>query len=242
MNTEINETAAPIETYADITEKARKADVTGGNAATPWARATFAKMAEQDESGGFPFTYKLMVATVCAVYSHTNNTGKAGGTVGSLKDCGKPGYSAMSARLTTVKRILDEVAVDGVKPLLEAFVASDKASDSFAMLDKNVREAVKQAAKALANSPAILAAKAEAAIEAELKAEAEAEAEIEARSVASQIAAITRWFADMPDSEAVDLAGNEPALIALSMAISNATAKGAALLEAMTAPAMQQAA
>lgn len=131
-----------IDDYIASIEAMRSPDVTSANTATKWARLTFTKLMETNDDGLHPFTVDMAVIAVCEVYKPKSAKGKRVNTIGALK---LSGFPAISARLTIVKRIADNLGVAGVKPLVEAFTVSDKVTDSFAKLDLDVKLAVKEA-------------------------------------------------------------------------------------------------
>ena len=211
--------------YLATIEAMRSPDVTSGNSATVWARATFARLLAKNDEGLHAFTVEMAVIAVCEVYKPKTAKGKRANTKGALKDSGFP---AMSARLTMIERIMKQAGVTGVLPILEAFIASDKPKASFALLDLDVKAAVKAATP----KPDKV----------EGEGEGEGEGEDKSLSVSDKVRAFAATLAGLSDDDAMAFASDVDSVAILSTAIATAFAKGNALLDAATAPAEQQAA
>ena len=206
--------------YLATIEAMRSPDVTSGNSATVWARATFARLLAKNDEGLHAFTVEMAVIAVCEVYKPKTAKGKRANTKGALKDSGFP---AMSARLTTIERIMKQAGVTGVLPILDSFIASDKPKASFALLDLDVKAAIKAATPKPDK------------VEGEGEGEGEGE-EAKPLSISDKVNAFAAILQSLSDSDAMAFASDIEALTTLTKALNDAVAHGNALLDAATAP------
>lgn len=119
-----------------LAEAIRSNDVASNNSATKWARYTLNSI-RNDAS----VTYAVIEMATVTSFKVKGINGKQG-TVGGLR---KAGFAAMAKRLTDVKYIAEQMGVEGVAPLVDTFILSDKDKDSFNALNLAVREAVAKA-------------------------------------------------------------------------------------------------
>lgn len=222
-----------ISDYAALVEAVRSADVTSTGKATLLARSSLARLAQLDGAGKQSFTTESMIAAVCAVYKPVTAKGKRSDTIGALR---ASGWHAMAKQLTDIQYIDKNIAVDGVKALVDAFCASDKAKDSFNALNVAVKEAVTGSAKLAKQEEEAKAGEGQ-------DSEGEGPSAVKA-SVADTIALFTTWFNTMNHADLLAMTGEaeQAALLAMSDAMNAANDKAFAMMEAQTAPAAQLAA
>lgn len=219
-----------IEAYTGIVKELRSADVTGNGKATDWARPTLAMLTATNAEGLHEFTTDVMIAAICAVYKPVTAKGKRSDTIGALR---QSGWEAMAKRLTDTQYIMKNVGVGTVSALVAAFVASDKAKDSFAMLNINVKAAVK-AASPVDESEKADPAPAEA--EPDAAAPEAGDTVADGGSMRERLIAMAAMLGTLNDTELLELADAQEELAILATALNAANDKALDLVESMTAP------
>lgn len=127
-----------IADYAEATKAMKSADTTAENKATPWARLTLTGLV------GGELTIATMTAALCAAYKPKTAQGKPATTIGALP-------ASPRGRANTMKYIMDNLGVAGVRPVVDLFVADNKdAPKSIAALHTAVKAAIKSAGETLA--------------------------------------------------------------------------------------------
>ncbi len=221
-----------VANYAALVEAVRSADVTSTGKATLLARSSLSRLAVLNEAGKQLFTTESMIAAVCAVYKPVTAKGKRSDTIGALR---ASGWHAMAKQLTDIQYIDKNIAIEGVKPLVDAFCASDKAKDSFNALNVAVKEAVTGSAKLAKAEAEAKASEGEGEGEGEGSEgqEGEGPSPIKA-SVADTIALFTTWFNNMNHADLLAMTGEaeQAALLAMSDAMNAANDKAFAMSEA----------
>ena len=124
--------AADISAYHQLVAGLKASDGKVEHFATIWARVTVAKLL----SPMAWFTYGEMVAAFVTVYKPLTAKGKPAATAGSLP-------SMPRARCSSVKFLLDNLAVLGVRELALAFASTEETSSSFGHFNAQVQALVK---------------------------------------------------------------------------------------------------
>jgi hypothetical protein len=129
-----------IETYVELTKAMKSADTTAENKATPWARATLAGLLNTD------LTVATMTSALIAAYKPRTSTGKLAATMGALP-------ASPRGRANTMKYIMDNIGVPGVRDVVDVFVSGTKGS--IAELHRDVKAAIKAQGEKLAGEPPV---------------------------------------------------------------------------------------
>jgi hypothetical protein len=201
-----------VAAYAELTKAMKSADTTAENKATPWARATLTALIAGD------LTIATMTAALCAAYKPRTASGKLATTIGALP-------ASPRGRANTMKYIYDNLGVDGVRPVVDAFICetAKDAPKTIAALHSAVKAAIKVAGEALAGEEP------ESDSEGETEGEGAANAKAGNPSTADILATFAPFIRGLSDA---DIADHADLIADVLVACREAAAK----LEAMTSP------